>query len=79
MCEKRDGWLVAWGLCGFMLIRLSTVASPFHSFVTVCCSVRHRATPYVSLSVLEDRLFLFARTGACCRHPVADGCMRCDV
>ena len=21
----RDGWLVAWGFCGFMLIRFSTV------------------------------------------------------
>ena len=24
MCENRDGWLVAWGLCGCMLIRSST-------------------------------------------------------
>ena len=23
--ENRDGWLVAWGLCGSMLIRFSTV------------------------------------------------------
>ena len=23
--ENRDGWLVAWGLCGSMLIRVSTV------------------------------------------------------
>ena len=25
VCENRDGWLVAWGLCGSMLIRFSTV------------------------------------------------------
>ena len=25
VCENRDGWLVAWGLCGCMLIRFSTV------------------------------------------------------
>ena len=25
MCENRDGWLVAWGLCGCMLIRFSAV------------------------------------------------------
>ena len=25
VCENRDGWLVAWGLCGGMLIRFSTV------------------------------------------------------
>ena len=24
VCEYRDGWLVAWGLCGYMLIRFST-------------------------------------------------------
>ena len=24
VCENRDGWLVAWGLCGSMLIRFST-------------------------------------------------------
>ena len=23
--ENRDGWLVAWGLCGCMLIRFSAV------------------------------------------------------
>ena len=23
--ENRDGWLIAWGLCGCMLIRFSTV------------------------------------------------------
>ena len=25
VCEKRDGWLVAWGLCECMLIRSSIV------------------------------------------------------
>ena len=25
VCEIRDGWLDAWGLCGCMLIRFSTV------------------------------------------------------
>ena len=25
VCENRDGWLFAWGLCGSMLIRFSTV------------------------------------------------------
>ena len=25
VCGNRDGWLVAWGLCGSMLIRFSTV------------------------------------------------------
>ena len=25
VCENRDGWLVAWGLCGCMLICLSSV------------------------------------------------------
>ena len=25
VCEKHDGWLVAWGWCGCMLIRSSTV------------------------------------------------------
>ena len=25
VCENRDGWLVAWGLCGCMLIRFSPV------------------------------------------------------
>ena len=25
VCENRDGWLVAWGLCGCMLIRFSGV------------------------------------------------------
>ena len=25
VCENRDGWLVAWGLCGCMLIRFSAV------------------------------------------------------
>ena len=25
VCENRDGWLVAWGLCGCMLIRFSTL------------------------------------------------------
>ena len=25
VCEKRDGWLVAWGMCGCMLIRFSAV------------------------------------------------------
>ena len=25
VCEDCDGWLVAWGLCGCMLIRFSVV------------------------------------------------------
>ena len=25
VCENRDGWLVAWGLCGCMLISFSAV------------------------------------------------------
>ena len=24
VCENRDGWLVAWGLCGCVLIRFTT-------------------------------------------------------
>ena len=34
VCDNRDGWLVAWDLCGCMLSRfLHSVASPVHSFV----------------------------------------------
>ena len=25
VCETRDGWLAAWSLCGWMLLRFSTV------------------------------------------------------
>ena len=25
VCDNRDGWLVAWGLCGCLLIRFSAM------------------------------------------------------
>ena len=37
MCENRDGWLVAWGLCRCMLIRFSTVwLLPFTLLLLPC-------------------------------------------
>ena len=33
VCEKRDGWLVAWGMCGHADSFLQSATSPFHSFV----------------------------------------------
>ena len=32
MCENSDGWLVAWGLCEYMLTRSSTAAVWFLPF-----------------------------------------------
>ena len=36
MCENRDGWLVAWGLCGFMLIRSPQCGFSLSLFCDYC-------------------------------------------
>ena len=59
VCENRDGWLVAWGLCGSMLIRFSTVwLLPFtlllllahtERFVGLLCLLRARVSRWSML------------------------------
>ena len=49
VCENCDGWLVGWGLCGCMLIRLSTVRllpqGGFQTFVTTHIPSGQAVTP----------------------------------
>ena len=48
MCENRDGWLVAWGLCGCILIRFLPAPDP----------VLHMSAPVRRGAVADARLGL---------------------
>ena len=55
VCENRDGWLVAWGLCGCMLIRFSAVwLLPFTLFVTTrACTCLYAPVRMLKLTLLN--------------------------